>query len=137
MVGWQFWAAPIIFSIASLGLGIGAVGGSPAIIAGFLLVSSLTVIVCLFRIREYKKVCQDIELQVVEVIEGAPEKVWIQGSALDLPKVGFCYLRIAGRTMRVPNDAYRELREANNVIVAVLPTALVAVHVKSMRGIGL
>ena len=41
MVGWQFWAAPIMFGITSLGLGLFALGGNPAIIFVFLLVLSL------------------------------------------------------------------------------------------------
>jgi hypothetical protein len=137
MVGWQFWAAPIMFGFASLGLGIGAVGGNPAIIFVFFLVSSLAVILCFFRFCDFKKVSHDIEMRVVEIIEDAPQEVWIPRNAMELTKVGFCYLLLAGRTIRVPNDAYGELREANIVKVAFLPTALVAVHVESVRGLGL
>jgi hypothetical protein len=125
------------FGFASLGLGIGAVGGNPAIIFVFLLVSSLAVILCFFRFRDFKKVSHDIEMRVVEIIEDAPQRVWIPRNAMELTKVGFCYLLLAGRTIRVPNDAYGELREANIVKVAFLPTALVAVHVESVRGLGL
>jgi len=50
--------------------------------------------------------------------------------------LGFCYLSLADRTIRVPNDAYGELREANIVKVAFLSTALVAVKVETVRGIG-
>src|SRR5215475_10417651 len=137
MVGWQFWAAPIMFGITSLGLGLFALGGNPAIIFVFLLVLSLTVILCLFRFRDFKKVNHDIELRLVEVVEGAPQKVWIPRSAIELTKAGFCYLLLASRTIRVPTDHYEELREANIVKVAFLPTALVAVHVESARGLGL
>ena len=137
MVGWQFWAAPIMFGIATLGLGIGALGRNPAIIFVFLLTCALTAILCLVRLRDSKKIGHDIEVRLVQVIEGAPEKVWIPRSALELTKSGFCYLRLDGRTVRVPNDAYGELREANIVKVAFLPTALVAVKVETVRGIGL
>jgi hypothetical protein len=130
MVGWQFWAAPLMFVAASLGLGIGALGGNPAIIFAFLLFVSVTVVLCLFRVRNYNRVMLDIERRVVEVIEGAPEHVWVT-------RGGFCYLGIAGRTIRVPNDVYGELRESNMVKVAFLPTALVAVQVETARGLGL
>ncbi len=80
---------------------------------------------------EFKRVSHDIEMRVAEVIEGASEKVWGQ-------RDGFCYLLLAGRTIRVPPDAhvYGNLREANIVRVAFLPTAVVAVHVESDRGLG-
>lgn len=137
MVRWQFWATPMMFGAASLGFGIGAVGGDPTIIFLFLLFFSLAVVLCLFRFHDYKRVSHDIEMRIVEVIEGAPEKVWIPRHVIELTRLGFCYLRVAGRTIRVPNDAYGELREANIVTVAFLPTAMVAVRVEPVRGIGL
>lgn len=132
MVGWRFWVPPVIFGCASLSLGLGAIGGNPVIIFVFLLVFSAEVILFLSRVRDFKKVSHDIEMRVVEVIEGAPEKVWVQ-------RDGSCYLSLAGRTIRVPPDAhvYGSLREANIVKVAFLPTALVAVDVESDRGLGI
>jgi hypothetical protein len=131
MIGWQFWAAPLIFGFASLGLGIGAIGGNPVIIFVFLLVFSAAVLLCLSRVSDFKKVSHDIEMRVAEVIEGAPEKVWVQR--------GVCYVVLAGRTIRVPPDAhvFGSLREANIVKIAFLPTALVALHVESDRGLGI
>ena len=128
MVGWQFWAAPLMFVAGSVGLGVGALFGNPVIIIVFILVVSVTVLLCLLWVRDYNKVTQDIERRVVEVIEGAPEHVWMS-------RGGFCYLGIAGRTIRVPNDVYGELGESNMVKVAFLPTALVAVQVEAVRGI--
>ena len=130
MIGSWFWATPAIFGLASLGLGIGAIGGNPAIIFIFVLVFSAAVLVFFSRLRDFKKMSHDIEMRVVEVIEGAPEKVWTQ-------RDGFCYLVLAGRTIRVPPDVkvYDSLREANIVKVAFLPTALVAVHLESDRGL--
>ena len=136
MVGWQFWTPPIMFGLVTLGLGIGALGRNPAIIVGFLLVCSVTLILWLFRLRDSKKVSHDIEMRVVHLIEGAPARVWLPLSAVELTKLGFCYLSLADRTIEVPNDAYGELREANIVKVAFLPTALVAVKVETVRGIG-
>jgi hypothetical protein len=131
MVDWQFWATPVVFVILSvgLGIGIGALGRNPAIIFVISLFVSLTVVLCLVWVSRYKKVTQDIERRVVEVIEGAPEQVWLSR--------GFCYLGIAGLTIRVPNDSYGDLRQSNKAKVAFLPTALVAVKVECFRGIGL
>jgi hypothetical protein len=120
------------FGFVSLGLGLGALVGNPAITFSFLLVFSAAVILCLARIRDFKKVSHDIEMRVAEVVEGAPEKVWTQ-------RDGYCYIRLSGRTIRVPPDAhvYGSLREANVVKIAFLPTARVAVHVESDRGLGI
>ena len=132
MVGWQFWAVPLVFGFASLGMGIGAIGGNSAIIFAFLLLFGAAVIVCLSRVRDFKKVSHDIEMRVAEVIEGAPEKVWTQ-------RDGYCYLLLAGRTIRVPPEAhvYGSLRDANIVRITFLPTALLAVRVESDRGLGI
>ncbi len=132
MIGWTFWVAPAIFGLVSLGLGIGAIGGNPAIVFAFLLVFSAAVMLYFSRVRAFKKLSHDIEMRVAEVIEGAPEKIWTQ-------RDGFCYLLLAGRTIRVPPDAhpYGSLREANFVRVAFLPTTLLAVHVESDRGLGI
>ena len=131
LVGWHFWAAPAIFGIASLGLGIGAIGGNPVIIYVFFLVFSAALIVCLPRVQHFKKVIYDIEMRVAEVIEGAPEKVWPQKG------VGWS-LSYVGRDIQVPFDVYDgDLRQVNIVRVAFLPTALVAVHVESTCGLGI
>ena len=127
-VGWQFWAAPIMFGTGCLGLGIGALGGDPLITFLFFFFLIPAFVLCIVRFRDYQKVVHDIELRIVDVIEGAPERVWAT-------KGGFCYLRLAGHTIRVPNDSYGELREANMVRVAFLPTALAAVRVEPFRGI--
>ena len=83
MVGWQFWAAPMMFGVAVVGLGIGALGGNSAIILLLLLISCLTVILAVSRLHDYNKVSHDIEMRVVELIEGAPERVWIPRSAIE------------------------------------------------------
>ena len=50
---------------------------------------------------------------------------------------GFCFLRLHGKKIRVPNDRYSELKEATMARVAVLPNSLIAVRVDLSRGIGL
>ncbi len=100
-----------------------------AIVLVFSVFFTLTVGLCLVWANRYQKVKQDIESRVAEVIEGAPEQVWLSR--------GFCYLGVAGLTIRVPNDYYGDLRQSNKVKVAFLPTALVAVKVECFRGMGL
>ena len=73
----------------------------------------------------------DIEKGEVEVIEGGPDKVRMGR------RTGLCYLTMQGKTIRVPNDRYGELKDANWVRVAILPTSLVAVRVDASRGVGL
>ena len=128
IVGWQFWAAPVILGVACLGLGIGALGRDPLFSFLFFLFLMPSLVLWIVRFRDYQKVVHDTEQRIVEIIEGAPEKVWAT-------RGGFCYLQLAGRTIRVPNDSYGELREANMVRVAFLPTALTAVRVEPFRGI--
>jgi len=117
-----------MFGTGCLGLGIGALGGDPLITFLFFFFFIPAFVLCIVRFRDYQKVVHDIELRIVDVIEGAPEHVWMS-------RGGFCYLGIAGRTIRVPNDVYGELGESNMVKVAFLPTALVAVQVEAVRGI--
>jgi hypothetical protein len=136
MVGWQFWAGPIIFVVASVVSGSAALARDPVAISLFLLFASLDVILWIVRIRDYRKITHDIEMRVAEVIAGAPERVWMQRNTIHLSKLGFCYLQIAGRTIRVPTSLYGELREANIVKIAFLPRALVATRVESERGLG-
>jgi len=129
MIGWQFWATPGVFVILTVGLGIGALLNPAAIVLVFSVFFILTVGLCLVWANRYQKVMQDIESRVAEVFEGVPEQVWLSR--------GFCYLGVAGLTIRVPNDYYGDLRQSNKVKVAFLPTALVAVKVECFRGMGL
>lgn len=132
MVGGWFWAAPAIWGLPGVvGLAIGAIGGNPAMMFASLVVLTVAAILCLFCVRDFKKVNHDIEMRIAEVIEGAPEKVWTSH--------GYCYLLLAGRAIRVPPDVhvYASLREANVVRVAFLPTALTAVNVEPDRGLGI
>jgi hypothetical protein len=110
-----------LFGVVCLGLGIGALRGDPLIAFLFLLFLTPALVLWIVRLRDYKKVVHDIEMRIVEVIEGAPEKVWAPRGMINITKMGFCYLRLAGRTIRVPNDSYGELRDANMVRVAFLP----------------
>jgi|SRR5215469_14468748 len=84
MVGWMFWVGPIIFGVTSLGLGVWALEGNPELVFVFLLMSSFAVVVWTARIRDYNKVAGDIEKRVVEVVEGAPERVWVTKSGFGL-----------------------------------------------------
>ncbi len=113
MVGWQFWAGPIMFGVASIVFGIFALGRDPVAISLFLSFGSVSVGLWVLRVRDYNKVAQDIDKRIVEVIEGAPEKVWVPRYMIE--RMGFCNIRLAGYTIRVPNELYGDLREANTV----------------------
>jgi hypothetical protein len=136
MVSYQFWAVPVMFGLASLGLAGFALGGNPTVIFLFVLFCSLATVLWISRVRDYHKVAHDIQMRIVEVVEGGPDKVWVPRHTIELTKLGFCYVRVAGRTIRVPSDSYGELREANIVKITFLPTALVAVRIEAIRGIG-
>jgi hypothetical protein len=129
MVGWRFWAAPIIFTLGYsaaalfslkydlLMQGISFLGlGAPAIF------------LWLMRARQYKKFDRDRRLRRVEVVEGALERVW-------MTLAGLCHCRLADRTIHVENHCYRELRDAKLVRVEFLPESCIAVRVTVPSGI--
>src|SRR5437764_3316167 len=121
MFGFAFWA-PLIVTVLFL-LVVGIVIGLNAIgmaIIGCLVVPE--VVFLILRWREYQSLQSDLQVGMLQVIEGAPEKVWMGRS-------GFCFLRLHGKKIRVPNDRYSELKEATMARVAVLPNSLIAVRV--------
>jgi hypothetical protein len=131
MVNWTFWAGPVIFTIGCLIAGwllIGADATAQAILGIFVVI---TIAFWFGRLRAYNKIRSDIEKGEVEVIEGAPEKVRLDR------RTGICFLTIQSKKIRVPNDRYGELSDANSVRVAILPTSLVAVRIDVSRGVGL
>src|SRR5205085_1861375 len=85
MIGWTFWAGPVISTIVCLGAGwplIGADATAPAISALFVVFMT---IFWIGRLRAYKKLTSDIEKGEVEVIEGGPDKVRMGR------RTGLCY----------------------------------------------
>jgi hypothetical protein len=130
MMGWQFWFAPVIFSVGCVGTGwVAAIGESVGLWL-FVLFATFTIILWTLRLRQYKKFTADIENRTVEVLEGAPQKTWVAG------KTGDCYLELSGHKIKVPNDCYGALKDATIVKVAFLPRSHVAVRVDIGRGIG-
>jgi len=130
MMGWQFWFAPVIFSVGCVGTGCVAAIGESLGLWLFVLFATFTIILWTLRLRQYKKFTADIENRTVEVLEGAPEKTWVAG------KTGDCYLELSGHKIKVPNDCYGALRDATIVKVAFFPRSHVAVRVDIGRGIG-
>ena len=131
MIGWQFWIGPIMFSVACVGTGYLASTGEPVALRLFILFSIITIVLWTLRLRQYKKFTADIDHRTVEVLEGAPQRIWVARQS------GDCYLRLAGHTIKVPNDCYGVLKDATTVKVAFLPTSKIAVRVDTGRGIGL
>ena len=131
MIGWTFWAGPVIFAIGCLVAGWLLIGADATALGLLAVLVVITIIFWLVRLRAYSKVRNDIDSGQVEVLEGAPDKI-----SMDR-RTGLCYLTMQGKKIRVPNDRYRELQDANSVRVAVLPNSLVAVRVDVSRGVGL
>ena len=92
MIGWQFWFAPVLFSLVCVGTGWVAATGEPM---GFWLLGIfgvVTLILWVVRLRQYGRFKADIDHRTVEELEGAPQKTWVAG------RTGDCYLRQATRS---------------------------------------
>ncbi len=130
LLGWQFWFAPILFSLACVGTGWVAATGEAIGLWLFVLFCTVTVFLWVWRLRQFKKFQADLDHRIVEVLEGAPQKSWIARN-------GDCYVVISGQTIKVPNDSYGALQDATIVKLTFLPTSRIAVTVETGRGIGL
>jgi hypothetical protein len=130
-IGWRFWANPILSSLACLGAGLFAFSGDQLGIWLLMFFGAVAIVLWTGRLRQYEKFTADIESRTLEVLEGAPQRVWLTGRGAD------CYLQMAGHTIKVPSECYGDLKEANIVRVAFLPTSHIAVSVEAGRGIRL
>jgi hypothetical protein len=83
----------------------------------------------LVRVRQYKGFSADMEARIVDIVQGVPEHV-------RLTRRGRCYLSVEGRDICVPNEYYKELKEANAAKIEFLPTSRLATKVTVIRGIG-
>ena len=135
LVGFGFWFGPGLFATAVLVLlGLTLFGEidrllGGILLAGFALFASFTGV---SRLRQYGRVTDDLAAGKVLVLKGPPGMVYADRS-------GFTYVRFAGfdADIRVPNDVFRELQDANLVELAVLPTSNLAVEVHIEHGLGL
>jgi hypothetical protein len=82
-------------------------------------------------IRKNRQLTADIEERAVEVLEGAPERVWMTS------RNGPCYLWLSGQKIRIPIDDYESVKGAYIVKVAFLPRSRIAVRAEAGRGITL
>lgn len=131
MVGWQFWTPPVIFTAGyfvaawfALSLDLSAE------VICFLLFGGLAAVAWINCIRQYRKFTRDMAAGLVQIVEGAPERVF-------MTRFGRCYIRISGRKLRVANEYYNELREANNIRIEFLPESRIAIRVNIARGVGI
>ena len=130
LVGWQFWMAPVL-STAGYLLGAWLVmdlGWTGEIIC-FVMLGGVAIYAWVNRLGQHRKLADDISKRLVSIVEGAPERIFM--------KYGLCYVRISGRKIRVANEYFNELRDANNVRIEFLPESLLAIRVQIMRGIGI
>src|SRR5437660_7043700 len=75
MIGWTFWAGPVIFAIGCLVAGWLLIGADAIALTIFAPFVVITIVFWIVRLRAYKKVADDIEKGEVEVIEGGPDKL--------------------------------------------------------------
>jgi hypothetical protein len=129
MINWTFWSPPTIVTAGCI-VAIFFLWGADAVAWGIF--APLVMVTGAFwfsRARRYRRITEEIERRIVEVLEGAPEKAWLTRSA--------AYVRLSGINIQVPHDRYAELRDANSVKVALLPVTRIAVRIDIARGIGL
>jgi MFS family permease len=130
MFGWQFWAPPVIFTIgyfiaAWFALELGWAGE----VICFLLLGGLAIYAWINSVSKHRKLSADLGKRLVNIVEGAPERVF-------MTRFGRCYVRMSGQKIRIGNEYFSELRDANRVHIEFLPESLVAVRVEIARGIG-
>jgi hypothetical protein len=130
LIGWTFWFGPAFFALVSFAGMIFALTGEALALWIATPIFVASIVFWTARLRQCKDFDCDMERRIVEVLDGAPEKVWLTRS-------GDCYISLQGRTIKVPNDSYGALKEATIVKVVFLPTSGIAVHVDAGRGIGL
>lgn len=137
MTGFTFWAGPVIsivaVSIPLVLLSMRTIDKLLGLIllAWFGLYAGFTIIP---RLRQYGQIRNDLAAGIVKTLEASPEKVWLNRRGF---ASGFAYARFLGLNLRVPNDMYHEISDANLVRVSFLPTSLVAVNIEVEHGIGL
>lgn len=133
LIGWQFWVGPIIptiFYFVSAWFGLSL--DMPILweVIFFVFLGGLAIWWWLSRCREYNRFRRDIDRRVVELAEGTPERVWMS-------RDGRCFVRLAGHKIRVPNEYYKALRDANAVKIEYLPESCFAARVKILHGLGI
>lgn len=134
MTGFSFWVGPVIFVVAaSIPLVLMSMRTIDKLLALILLIlfSTYAGFMIIPRLREYGQIRNDLAAGIVQTLEAAPERVWVNR------RTGFAYARFLGLNLRVPNDMCHEIRDANLVKVSFLPTSLVAVNIEVEHGIGL
>ena len=130
MMGWQLWFGPILFTIGyPVAAWFALPLGWPGEIICFLMLGGLAIYAWVRSLGSYRKFVSDKNTRLVNIVEGAPERVF-------MTRFGQCYVRMSGRKIRVGNDYFSELRDANNVRIEFLPESLLAVRVQVVRGIG-
>ena len=80
LIGWQFWSAPIIFSLGCVGTAWVAATGEPVGLFLFIPFGIITLVLWTLRLRHYRKFTADIDHRTVEVLEGAPQRIWVAKS---------------------------------------------------------
>lgn len=132
--GWTFWFPPILFSFGALFAAWLDLRRDPTAHILLIIFSAFALFLWPLRIHDYRQIKRDIDTRLVDDVEIAPERVW---SGKSLWRLGFHYMQIDGKTIRIPSSRFTELQDANFVRVAFLPRSRLAVAVEVIAGIGL
>ncbi|MBZ5504580.1 MAG: hypothetical protein LAO78_03735 [Acidobacteriia bacterium] len=131
LIGRQFWAAPVIFTAGYFVIVWFVLDLDFLVeVTCLLLIGGLAAAAWVNCVRQYRKFALDMAGGLVQIVEGAPERVY-------MTRFGRCYMKISGRKLRVANEYYNELREANNVRIEFLPESRIAIRVNIARGLGI
>jgi hypothetical protein len=131
LTNWTFWFAPV-FGTALYAVTASYVRTEDPVLQIILavLLGGNAVVFWFIRIRQLANLTQDLTGGMVHIVDGAPERATVS-------RGGFCYVWLQGLRIRVPNDEYHGIRDANMVRIAFLPKSHLAVRVDVMLGIGL
>jgi hypothetical protein len=131
VLDWQHWTPPLFASAFCIALFasyppddlvarflIIAIAGAPA---GYLWIIFL---------RNKQRVLQDVDSRMIEIVDGAPTKVWKN-------RFGLCFISIDGKKIRVPTEFFKNLQESTTATIEYLPKSLIALHIKPHYGLHL
>ena len=130
-VGFLFWYAPSLFVLVTLGSAVAIILYGDVAIVLFVLFAALTGLILAKRISTFRGLSRDLQNGVVHTYQGLLYRVWMDRSG------GFCYVRFADQTVRVPNEYFRELQESKQALIEFLPESGIAVNVKPLHGLAL
>jgi hypothetical protein len=114
-VGFLFWYAPGLFVLATLASVVAAILYGGAAIILFVAFTALTAFILPTRIRTHRGLSCDLQNGMVHICQGLLYRVQLDRTS------GFCFVKFADQTVRVPNEYFRELQESKQALIEFLP----------------